>query len=72
MFQSLVGRLKTTSGVYEFYRERMFQSLVGRLKTPIYKRKRGGGKGFQSLVGRLKTLSTEMVTALTADGFNPS
>jgi len=56
LFQSLIGRLKTSNFVGIFSQEVLFQSLIGRLKTEdiediaIYI-----PRMFQSLIGRLKT-----------------
>ena len=57
MFQSLIGRLKTTiiAGAPIKTETNWFQSLIGRLKTDTGGAEKGVLDQFQSLIGRLKT-----------------
>ena len=70
MFQSLIGRLKTTRGNHEGTIAREFQSLIGRLKTARHLYVQTAYDSFQSLIGRLKTSWVEIATN-NVSGFNP-
>ena len=55
MFQSLIGRLKTTMHKIDDADLVLFQSLIGRLKTHFDDAVVALFVEFQSLIGRLKT-----------------
>ena len=55
VFQSLIGRLKTSSAVSVAICLAAFQSLIGRLKTNLKNLYVIITDKFQSLIGRLKT-----------------